>query len=355
MDGDRRDFLDRLLETPSPSGYETPGQRVWVSYVSGYADEVSTDEYGNAVAVFDGGDGLEFGVGGHADEIGYTVSSITEEGFVRILPIGGSDPQVSQGTQIQIHTDDGPVNGVIGQTAIHLRDPSGADEETPDIAAQHVDIGAEDEEAARELVEIGDPATAAFGVHDLAGSRLAARGLDNRVGTWVAAETLRRAVERDVDATVYAISTVQEEVGLKGAAMVGYDLDPDALVAVDVTHASDNPAFPDDRANDIALGEGPVVARGTANHPALVTAVREAAAERGHPIQLQATGLRTGTDADAFYTQRGGIPSLNLGIPNRYMHTPAEVIDLDDLDGAATVLAETVSREAEREGFSVDL
>jgi endoglucanase len=355
MNDDRREFLETLLRTPSPAGFETDVLRTWVEYVDGFADEVTTDDYGNAVAVHEGDGDLAIAIGGHADEIGYAVSSITEEGFVRIIPIGGSDPEVSRGTQIRIQGPDGPVNGVIGQTAIHLRDPRKPDEETPEIAAQHVDIGAADEAEARSLVEVGDPATVAFDVHDLAGSRLAARGLDNRVGIWVAAETLRRAVERDVDATVYAISTVQEEVGLKGAQMVGTEVDADAMVAVDVTHASDNPAYPEDSANDIALGEGPVVSRGTANHPELVTAVREAAAEADIPVQLQATGRRTGTDADAFYTQRGGTPSLNIGIPNRYMHTPAEVVDLDDLEAAADVLAVTAARSADRDGFSVSI
>ncbi|MFB6094048.1 MAG: M20/M25/M40 family metallo-hydrolase [Halanaeroarchaeum sp.] len=352
MDDQRRAFLEELLETPSPSGHETEGQRVWLEYVEDVADETRTDAYGNAVATYDGGEGPHVVVSGHADEIGYAVADVTEEGFVRIIPIGGTDPVVSRGTQIHVHTAEGTVNGVIGQTAIHLRDEG---DEGQEIRAQHVDVGAADGEEARELVEIGDPATPASGVHDLAGTRLAARGLDNRVGTWIAAETLRRARERDVDARISAVSTVQEELGLKGAEMVGFSLDPDAAIAVDVTHASDNPGFPEDWANDVSLGEGPVVARGTANHPTLVRAVREAAAATDVAVQLQATGRRTGTDADAFYTQRGGIPTLNVGIPNRYMHTPAEVVDTADLEAAAEVLAATLDREADRESFGVRL
>ena len=354
MDTDRRAFLEELLETPSPSGFETEGQRVWLDYVDQYADEIRTDAYGNAVATVEGSGGPHIVFSGHADEIGYTVSSVTEDGFVRIIPIGGADPVVSRGTQIRFHTDSGVVNGVIGQTAIHLRDKSD-ETDVPEIRAQHVDIGARDAEEANELIEIGDPATAATGVHDLAGTRLSARGLDNRVGTWVAAEALRLANEREVDATVCAVSTVQEELGLKGAEMVGFSLDPDAVVAVDVTHASDNPGFPDDWANDVSLGDGPVVSRGTANHPELVTAVRDAAAAAGVDVQLQATGQQTGTDADAFYTQRGGIPTLNLGIPNRYMHTPAEVVDTTDLEAAAAVLAAMADRESDRENFGVRL
>ncbi|MFB6070171.1 MAG: M20/M25/M40 family metallo-hydrolase [Halanaeroarchaeum sp.] len=354
MDADTRTFLDELLSTPSPAGYETDGQKVWLDYVGEFADETRTDAYGNAVATYEGGDGPHIVFSGHADEIGFTVAAITDEGFVRIIPIGGADPTVSRGTQIRIHTDDGPVNGVIGQTAIHLRDRND-DEDVPEIRAQHVDIGAEDGEEAHDLVEVGDPATSAMGVHDLAGTRIAARGLDNRVGTWVAAEALRLAREREVDARICAVSTVQEELGLKGAEMVGFSLDPDAAIAVDVTHAGDNPGYPSDWANEIALGGGPVVSRGTANHPNLVEAVRAAAEAEDLPYQLQATGRRTGTDADAYYTQKGGIPTLNLGIPNRYMHTPAEVVDTDDLETAATVLAAMADREDERTSFGVRL
>jgi putative aminopeptidase FrvX len=354
MDDSQREFLTTLLSTASPSGYEGPALRTWVEYVSEFVDTVETDAYGNAVATHEGESDLAIAVTGHADEIGYAVSSITEEGFLRIVPVGGSDPSVSQGTQIEIQTDDGPVNGVIAQTAIHLRD-RGEDGDTPDIAAQHVDIGAEDREAAADIVEVGDPAIPAVGVHDLAGSRIAGRGIDNRAGIWVAAEALRRAVDRDLDVTVHAVATVQEEVGLKGAEMVGTEIDADAVIAVDVTHASDNPAYPSDQANDVALGEGPVVGRGAANHPEVADAVREAATEADLPVQLMVAGRRTGTDADAFYTQRGGTPSLNLGIPNRYMHTPVEVIDLEDLDAAAAVAVETAAQAAGRSDFHVSL
>ncbi|WP_070364626.1 M20/M25/M40 family metallo-hydrolase [Halodesulfurarchaeum formicicum] len=354
MDSTQREFLETLLETESPSGYETPALRAWIDYVSSFADSVETDAYGNAVASFEGDSEVSIAVTGHADEIGYAVSSITEEGFLRIIPVGGSDPAVSRGTQIEIQTDEGPVNGVIAQTAIHLRD-RGESGEVPEITAQHVDIGAKDGAAARELVEVGDPAIPAVGLHDLAGSRIAGRGIDNRAGLWVAAETLRRAVERDVDATVHAVATVQEELGTKGAMMVGTELDADAVVAVDVTHASDNPAYPEDQASDVSLGEGPVVTRGTANHPELVNAVREAAESADLPVQLQASGRRTGTDADAFYTQRGGTPSLNLGIPNRYMHTPVEVIDTEDLSQAAAVLTETAAQAETGADFRTSL
>ena len=228
-------------------------------------------------------------------------------------------------------------------------------DDPPDVAEQRVDIGATDEETAAELVEVGDPVTFTQQVHELADGRLTARGMDNRIGIWAAAEGLRRAAAEGADATVYAVSTVQEEVGLQGARMVGFDLDPDAVIATDVTHATDSPGVPSGKSTGVELSEGPVVARGSANHPALVAAVRDVAAEAEIDVQLQATGSRTGTDADAFYTSRGGTPSLNVGLPNRYMHTPVEVIDTDDLDAVADLLAAFADQSTEYETFAVDV
>jgi endoglucanase len=358
MDDTRRAFLDDLLATPSPSGFETAAQRVWTDYVRGFADRVETDAYGNAVAVHEGAaDAPTVAVTGHADEIGFIVRDVLDDGFLRIARIGGADRTVSKGQHVTVHADE-PVQGVIGQTAIHLRD--GGDEEYEDVAGQFVDVGADDADEAREHVEVGDPVTFSSGVRELVGDRIAARGVDNRAGVWAAAEGLRRAAERDVDATVYAVSTVQEEVGLKGAQMVGVDLDAvDAFVAVDVTHATDTPDVNRERRGPVELGAGPVIGRGSANHPVLVDLARDAAADADLAVQLQAAGTRTGTDADAFYTARGGVPALNVSIPNRYMHTPVEAIDTGDLDAVADLLAAIGAAAGEfdagPEPFAVDL
>ncbi|QFU82914.1 M20/M25/M40 family metallo-hydrolase [Natronorubrum aibiense] len=351
MDNQRRQFLDELLETATPSGFETAGQRLWIEYVEEFVDEVRTDEYGNAVAVVEGGE-PSVALTGHGDEIGFMVRDIEDDGMLRMTAIGGSDRTVSKGQHVRVHTSDGVVPGVVGQAAIHLRDAD--DESIDDIDEQHVDIGAADADEAAELVERGDPITFDQTVSELANDRIAARGLDNRIGIWAAAEALRRATARDLEATIYAVSTVQEEVGLQGAKMVGFDLDPDAVVAVDVTHATDAPGTPSARKTGVELGAGPVVVRGSANHPRLVDAIRDVADAADIDVQLQASGNRTGTDADAFYTSRGGIPSANIGVPNRYMHTPVEVLDLDDLDAVADLLAEFAAVAHEHE-FSVNV
>ncbi|PSP64379.1 endoglucanase [Halobacteriales archaeon QH_8_67_36] len=351
MDDRRRQFLEELLSTPGPSGYEANSQRVWVDYVSEFADEVHTDDYGNAVATLSGGD-TEVALAGHGDEIGFIVRDLTDDGHVRMGRIGGSDKTVSRGQHVTVHTADGPVDGVVGQTAIHLRE---GDDGVPDVAEQHVDVGATDGDELAELVDRGDPITFQQTVTDLENGRLSARGMDNRIGIWAAAEGLRRAGENDAEATVHAVSTVQEEVGLQGAKMVGFDLDPDVAIAADVTHATDSPDSPGKRSTGVELGKGPVVSRGSTNHPVVVEALRATGEDADIDLQLQATGIRTGTDADAFYTSRGGIPSVNVGLPNRYMHTPVEVIDEDDLDAVADLLAGFAVRAPDHAPFAVEV
>ena len=350
MDSQARSFLTELLETPSPAGFETRGQRVWLEYVSTFAEETWTDDYGNAVAVSRGEpDAPEIVLTGHADEIGFVVRSIDDDGFVRPGRIGGSDATVSRGQHVTIHAEDGPVEGVIGQTAIHLREENGE----PEVTDLWIDIGAADGEDARERLEVGDPITFSSTYTWLTEDRLAGRGLDNRVGTWAAAEGLRRAV--DAEATVYAVSTIQEELGGQGARMIGFDLEPDAVVAVDVGHALDYPSAPSEKGSDVELGKGPVVARGSTNHPVLCEAVRETARDAEIEIQLEALGVGTGTDADRFFTARGGIPSQVVSVPNRYMHTPVETIDVGDLENVAALLGAVAATAHEHAPFAVDV
>ena len=354
MDDSHRAFLDDLLATATPSGFETAGQRVFVDYLDPHADEVRTDAYGNAVAVHEGDPDVDVSVllAGHGDEIGLMVRDVTEDGFLKLTRVGGADRTVTRGQYVIVHGRDGPVPGVVGQTAIHLRD---RDDGSPsDIDEMHVDIGATDAEAAEELVEVGDPITFDTEMQDLEGSLVAARGMDNRTGVWTAAEGFRRAVERDAAATVYAVSTVQEEVGRNGAEMVGYDLDPDVAVASDVTHATDTPESPG-KGSGIELGDGPGVGRGAANHPVVVDAIRSVADDEGVDVQLSAAGSDTGTDAESFYTSRAGVASVNVSIPNRYMHTPIEVVDTGDLDDVGALLGAFAARAEAFAPFAVEV
>lgn len=344
------DQLERLrpyLRTPGPSGFESERQRHWIEQISDIADDVRTDAYDNAVAVYNEDATGSVAFTSHADEIGFVVNRIDERGFVYLDAVGRVDQTVSRGQRVVVHADGGPVNGVFGQTAVQLRDSDG---EPPDVTDQHVDIGATDRSRAAELVNIGDPVSLATRVWPLDGSRVAGR-MDNGVGMWATAEGFRRAVKAGIDCTVYAVNTIQEEIGVRGARMVELGVDPDVFVSVDVDFATDHPAGRPDQRGDIELGGGPVVGRGMGNHPQLVTAVREAAADAGTPVQLQANGNFTGTHADAFYLRHGGTPTAKLGIPCRHMHTPVEAVDLDDVAAVPDVLEAL----AERAGGSDEL
>ncbi len=351
MDDTQFEFLTSLIESPGPSGYETPAQQAWIDYVKPYADEVKTDDYGNAMAILHGDDPTIV-LTGHGDQIGMITRKIDDDGFVHPAAIGGLDESVTRGQCVTIHTKDGPIPGVIGQDAIHLR---GSDDEDDEALNEfRIDIGADSGEQARELLEIGDPITYANSINRLTGTRITAQGLDNRAGMLVAAEGLRLAANQPRSCTVIAASTVQEEIGLQGAKMLGFDPTPDAVIGVDVSHAFDYPDAPTNKGSDIALGDGPVIARGSSNHPVLVDLARTTASETNIPVQLRSTGSGTGTDIDALYTRYGGVPSTTIGIPTRYMHTPVEVVDTNDISASATLLAEITQHTRGVDSFAIE-
>jgi putative aminopeptidase FrvX len=335
-----RAFLSRLLETPSPSGFEAAGQRVWADYVRPVSDEFESDSYGNALATLNPAGSPKILLTGHADELGFMIGYINDEGFIYFKGIGGVDPSLIRGQRVVIHGRGGPVHGVTGQLAIHLQ---AADDrkKVPEIHDMVIDIGARTRKEAESVVAVGDAITYAASTHPLLGDRIAARGCDNRIGTWAAAEALRRiAAQRSkLRACVVAASTIQEENGLYGATMAAYRVRPDVALVIDVTHATDTPQASRSKHGDIRLGGGPVLSIGSANHPVVNDRLRTVAKKAGIPLQFEINPRRTGTDADAIFLQRGGIPTASIGLPNRYMHSPVEVIQLSDLDALAELLA----------------
>jgi endoglucanase len=340
MTDDARDFLFELLETPSPTGFELDGQRVWAGYLEAAADRIETNTYGSTFAVLEGsGDSSENGdaprlmLDAHADEIGLMVSHITDEGFLHVRPIGGSDRKISQARRVRVLTEkSGALSGVTGHTAIHLRDRK--DDDVPEWKEIYIDIGAEDGDEARERgVRVGLPVVSAEGPEQITEHRLAGRALDNRLGGFVIAETLRRLSEGErPEATVVAANSVQEEIGGYGAEMAAFALAPDVAVAFDVTHATDTPGLDPAKHGNVKMGEGPSVTHGTSTHPRVVERLIDVAEGEEIPLQHEASSRRTGTDTDAIFRQRGGVPSALMSVPLRYMHSMSELVDLRDLE-----------------------
>lgn len=327
------EFLESLVNTPSPSGHESRGQRVWLDYVEKFADETYTDSYGNAVAILNKGGSPRLMLAGHADEIGMTVNYVDESGYIYVRKLGGVDPSISKAKRVVIHSRRGPVKGVVGNVAPHLM----KFEKEPKVAKIEdlfIDIGVNNRKAALELVTVGDPITVSQEFERLRGDLAVARAFDNRIGTWAVAETLRLLKEKKkgLKAEVSAVSNIMEEVGLLGARQIAYSIKPDVAIVVDVTHATDYPGVSKPQHGDIRIGAGPTLTHGGPNHPVVVARIEAVARAARIKLQYEATSATSGTDTDVIFWTRGGIPCALISLPNRYMHSPVEMVSLRDLE-----------------------
>ncbi|MEZ5329711.1 MAG: M20/M25/M40 family metallo-hydrolase [Verrucomicrobiales bacterium] len=352
-------FLFDLLETASPTGFEVEGQRKWAGYVRKFANSVENDAYGTAWATIKGTAKAPQKVmlEAHADEIGYMVKHVTSDGFLRIDRIGGSDAATARGRRIWIFGDAGPVTGIIGNTAIHLRDKSG-DEKVPKISELYVDIGAASaEEVAAAGIRVGHPAVYKDGVEVLGNDRLVGRALDNRIGGYIIARVMENLSKgkKAPASSIIAVNAVQEEIGGFGAQMVTHRLMPDVAVCLDVTHATDTPGIPHEQHGKVTLGGGPTVTHGTGNHPAVVKRLMEVAEKEGIPLQHEASSRFTGTDTDSIYPVGEGVPSALVSLPLRYMHSVVETVHLGDVDHVINLLTAFSISVGAKDSFSVKL
>jgi putative aminopeptidase FrvX len=340
MDANAKKFFQQILETPSPSGYEQPVQAIVRKYAADFADEIRTDLHGNVIASCNTDAPLRIMFAGHADQIGLIVTYINETGLIYTNTIGGWDPQQLIGQRMTIHTANGPIPAVIARKAIHLLD----EEERKKVVKPKelwLDIGAKDRDEAVAAVAIGDAVTLELGYQEMRNNFANSPGMDDKSGLWVAMEALRRAKQRgDLKVAVFAVSTVQEEIGLRGAVTSAYGINPHVGIAIDVTHATDCPTIDKTQEGDIKLGGGPVIERGPNMNHVVVDHLRRAAESKEIPIQWAACGRGTGTDANAIQLARGGCAAGLVSLPNRYMHSAVEMISLDDIDKAADLLAE---------------
>jgi endoglucanase len=276
---------------------------------------------------------------GHCDQIGLMIQYIDDNGFLYVQPIGGWDMQILLGQHLTVWTKQGPVAGVVSRRAPHLMTTDERNK-VPQFSDVWVDIGAKDRKDAEELISPGDPVTVELGYRPLRNGLAASPAMDDKVGLWTVMETLRLLRDRPLQCSVYCVSTVQEEIGLRGATTSAYGIHPTVGVAVDVCHATDTPGNDKKQLGDTRLGGGPVLFRGPNINPRVLERLQESAKTIEVPVQVRGTPRATGTDANTMQLSREGVAVGLVGIPNRYMHSPVEVVCLDDLDRAARLLAE---------------
>ena len=334
-------FLKKLLDTPGPSGFEAAPARVWREEAKRFA-EVRGDVAGNSIATVNPGGRPTIMLAGHIDEIGVIATWIDDDGFVYIQPIGGWDVQVLVGQRIRFIGNQGPVYGVVGKKPIHLMKTEDR-EKASKIAELWVDIGAASKAEAETHLSIGDAGVIDSRTMEFPNGRLVSRSIDDRIGAFVVLEALRRYAESPGAAQVVAVATTQEEIAWRGggALVCATCINPQMAIVVDVTFATDHPGMEKKELGEHKLGGGPVFTRGSIVSPVAYDLLRTTAKAHGIPYSVHAAGRDTSTDADAIHIAREGIATALVSIPNRYMHSPNEMVSIDDLDRAAELIAQT--------------
>ena len=334
-------FLKRLLDTPGPSGFESAPARLWRDEARAFA-EVSNDVAGNSLAVVNPNGAPTIMLAGHIDEIGLIITYIDDDGYCYIAGIGGWDPQVLVGQRIRIMGRNGDVFGVIGKKPIHVIKAEDR-KKASQMTHLWIDVGATSRENAEERVSVGDAGVIDSRTIDFPNGRIVSRSIDDRIGAFIVLEGLRRYTEQPGAARVVAVATTQEEIAHHGggARVSATRIGPQMALVVDVTHATDYPTAEKKEQGDHRIGGGPVLTRGSIISPVVFTLLRDAATRLSIPYTVHAAGGESWTDADAIHVAREGIATGLLSIPNRYMHSPNELVSLEDLDRAAALIAET--------------
>lgn len=334
-------FLAELLRARSPSGYEGEAQAVFDKFVKPSADAYAPDALGNRMATLNPKGDPVLMLAGHMDELGLIITYVNKDGYLYFDTIGGHDLSVISGRRVDIQTAAGIVKGVTGKRAIHLVD----DEDRKKVPKKHeiwIDIGARSKTEALDRVAIGDVATYDHQLEMIHGSIGAARAFDNKVGAYIVGETLIRLSreKKKFAAKVVSVATAQEEIGVRGATTAAYSVNPHLAIAVDVGHATDHPDCDNRRFGETRLGDGPIICRGANINPKVYDRLLKAAKKLKLPYQLEADPRPTGTDARALQLGRGGIATGLISVPLRYMHTPSEMVDLEDVERCVLLLVE---------------
>ncbi len=336
-------FLADLLDAPGPSGFEVRPSRVWREEANTLADEVRTLVTGSSVASLNPDGNPRVMLAGHIDEIGLQVTHVEKRGYLYVAEIGGWDPQVLVGQRVRIMGAKGDVVGVLGKKPIHLMKPEERSKasKTRDL---WIDVGASTKAGVSRMgLGVGDPVVLDHEMVQLAGDRVASRAIDNRIGAYTVLETLRILAKsrKKSTACAMAVATTQEEIGYSGggARTSAYDLEPDVALVVDVTFSTDVPDVNKNELGEHELGSGPVITRGSAVHESVFERLIQVARKNKIKHTVQAAPRATRTDADGIYLVRRGVPTGLLSIPNRYMHSPNEVVSLKDVQATAKLMA----------------
>ncbi|MGA2015588.1 MAG: M20/M25/M40 family metallo-hydrolase [Opitutaceae bacterium] len=344
-------FLTELLHARSPSGYEGEAHVVFDRHVKPAADAYSGDSLGNRIATLNPAGSPTLMLAGHIDELGLIVTYVNKDGFVYFDTIGGHDRTMISGRRVVIQTAKGPVKGVTGRRAIHLMDEADR-KKVPEIHEIWIDIGARSKKQALERISIGDAATYDHEFELIHGSVGTARAFDNKVGAYVVGETLIRLSRdrRRLAARLVSVATSQEEIGTRGATTSAYSVDPQVALTVDVGHATDHPDCDNRKYGETKLGGGPIICRGPNICPGVSERLVKAATKLKIPFQMEGEPRPTGTDARAIQVARGGVATGLVSIPLRYMHTPSEVVDLEDVERCVRLFVE-FARGLEADAF----
>jgi len=340
-----REFLASLMSAIGPTGHEKQTAKIWRDEAEKFADEVYGDFHGNSIAVLNPGAEVRIMLAGHIDEIGLQISYINEEGFLWFRGLGGWDMQTFVGQRVRILTETKVLLGVIGRPAIHLQEKEDR-EKVAKYEGLWIDIGAKDQEDALKYVKVGDAAVLDYGgPEELLNDCLVSRAFDDRIGAFIVLEAMRQ-VKRlgGLKSALYAVATSQEEIGTRGAITSAFGIDPNVGIAVDVGFATDTPGL--DKAkkyvNDIKLGGGPLIATGPNINPKLRDLILRVAKHNGITCQLVAWERETGTDARSIQVTRSGVPTALISVPNRYMHSPCEIVHKQDVEDVIELFAKTI-------------
>ena len=339
-------FLRDYINNPSPTGFESSGQKLWMNYLRPYVDEIFTDPYGSAVGVINPGAAFKVVIEAHADEISWFVNYITSDGLIYLKRNGGVDHQIAPSMRVLIHGKKGAVKAVFGWPAIHTRQGNADAKETqPKVDNLFLDCGARTKKEVEALgIHIGAVATYEEGYDELAHDYLIGRAFDNRIGGFMIAEVARllKANKKKLPFGLYVVNAVQEEIGLRGAEMIARRIKPNVAIITDVTHDSTTPMINKMIEGECACGKGPSLCYGPAVHNKLLDFVQDIADKHKIPVQLRAVSRSTGTDTDSFAYANDGCPSVLISIPLRYMHTTVEMLHKDDIENTVKLMYESV-------------